>query len=209
MMPPSRAKHMSNSGAKRTRRGRRLSPAHRSNAGSACLRLLALSMIAALLTACASGGDSMLLLVDASKYQFLTCVQLAETTKKMSTRRQELEALIERAAQSPGGALVGAWRIRPSTPQLSRNCRCSPRRRTSRNATTRRRGAATPSSSDGFVLCWRRIEPHLAQAERVANDAQRRRCHGGGRNHRRQQGADQRIEHTCRDRDAGGQDGVL
>jgi hypothetical protein len=65
-------------------------------------------MIAALLTACASGGDSMLLLVDASKYQFLTCVQLAETTKKMSTRRQELEALIERAAQSPGGALVGA-----------------------------------------------------------------------------------------------------
>ena len=26
----------------------------------------------------------------------------------MSTRREELEALIERAAQSPGGALVGA-----------------------------------------------------------------------------------------------------
>jgi hypothetical protein len=65
-------------------------------------------MIAALLGGCASSGDSMLLLVDASKYQFHTCAQIAETTKKISTRRQELETLIERAAQSPGGALIGA-----------------------------------------------------------------------------------------------------
>jgi hypothetical protein len=65
-------------------------------------------MIAALLAGCASGGDSMLLLVDASKYQLHSCAQLAETTKRMSARRQELETLIERAAQSPGGAFIGA-----------------------------------------------------------------------------------------------------
>jgi hypothetical protein len=100
--------HMRNSGVKWSRRARRLSKARRSNAGSARVRFLALSMTAALLAGCASSGDSALLLVDASKYQLYSCAQLAEATKTMSTRRQELETLIERAAQSPGGAFVGA-----------------------------------------------------------------------------------------------------
>jgi hypothetical protein len=80
----------------------------RGGAGKARALRLAPLILAAMLGGCASGGDSMLLLVDASKYQPYNCAQIVEATKKMSARREELAALIERAAQSPGGTFVGA-----------------------------------------------------------------------------------------------------
>jgi hypothetical protein len=101
-------KHMRNLEVETTGRARRQSKASRSNAGNACVRRFSLLIMAALLGGCASDSDSMLLLVDASKYQPYSCAQIADATKKISTRRDELAALIERAAQSPGGTLVGA-----------------------------------------------------------------------------------------------------
>jgi len=61
---------------------------------------------------CAGGGDNMLLLVDGGKYQYHNCAQLAEVTKNMSKRRDELGSLIERAEQGAGGAFVSAMAYR-------------------------------------------------------------------------------------------------
>jgi hypothetical protein len=44
---------------------------------------------------------------DAGKYSFYNCDQLASAAKTQFAREQELKALIERAEQAPGGALVG------------------------------------------------------------------------------------------------------
>ena len=49
----------------------------------------------------------MLLLADPAKYQYHTCEQLATATKSVTTRRQELATLIERAEQGAAGAIVG------------------------------------------------------------------------------------------------------
>jgi hypothetical protein len=65
-------------------------------------------VLGAALTGCSSGDNRMLLLVDSGKYQYHNCAQIAATTKGITARRQELATLIERAAQSPGGVVVGA-----------------------------------------------------------------------------------------------------
>jgi hypothetical protein len=59
-------------------------------------------------TGCSTGGEGFLLLVDSGKYQYHSCEQIAAATKANTTRRQELATLIERAGQSPGGAVIGA-----------------------------------------------------------------------------------------------------
>ena len=50
----------------------------------------------------------MLLLADTGKYLYHTCDQLAGGIKGVIARREELANLMERAGQSPGGAVIGA-----------------------------------------------------------------------------------------------------
>jgi hypothetical protein len=92
-------------GVRRTRHG---ATAYRPGFGIARAGALAPLLAGALLAGCALGGDNLLLLVDAGKYQYHTCEQISTTAKGMAARRQELATLIERAEQSPGGVVVGA-----------------------------------------------------------------------------------------------------
>ena len=70
--------------------------------------LAGIVLAGALLAACSSGGEtSFSLFADPGKYQYYTCVQIATEMKNVSTREQELKALMDRAAQSTGGAAVG------------------------------------------------------------------------------------------------------
>jgi hypothetical protein len=61
-----------------------------------------------LLAACSSAGDtSFSLFAEPGKYQFYSCVQIAAETKGVTKHEQDLKALMDRAAQSTGGAAVG------------------------------------------------------------------------------------------------------
>jgi hypothetical protein len=70
--------------------------------------LVGIAFTGALLSACSSGGEtSFSLFAEPGKYLYYTCVQIAAETKGATKREQDLKALMDRAAQSTGGAAVG------------------------------------------------------------------------------------------------------
>jgi hypothetical protein len=89
----------------------RQGPTGRAIAAGRAPRVAALAGIVlagALLTACSSSGESSFsLFAEPGKYQFYSCVQIATETKNVTKREQDLKALMDRAAQSTGGAAVG------------------------------------------------------------------------------------------------------
>jgi hypothetical protein len=71
-------------------------------------RAAGIVLAGALLAACSSSSEtSFSLFADPGKYQFHTCVQLAAEQKTWSLRQHDLKVLIDKADQSPGGAVVG------------------------------------------------------------------------------------------------------
>jgi hypothetical protein len=65
-------------------------------------------VLCAVLSACSSSSDtSYSLFVDPGKYQYHSCAQIAGEMKSWSNREKELQALMDRAEQSTGGAAVG------------------------------------------------------------------------------------------------------
>jgi hypothetical protein len=65
-------------------------------------------VLCAVLSACSSTSDtSYSLFVDPGKYQYYNCAQIAGEMKNWSNREKELQALMDRAEQSAGGAAVG------------------------------------------------------------------------------------------------------
>jgi hypothetical protein len=70
--------------------------------------LAAVVLAGPLLAACSSSGEtSFSLFAEPGKYLYYTCVQIAAETKGAAKREQDLKALMDRAAQSTGGAAVG------------------------------------------------------------------------------------------------------
>jgi hypothetical protein len=70
--------------------------------------LVGIVLAGAALTACSSASEtSFSLFVDPGKYQYHSCAQIAGEMKNWSKREKELQALMDRAEQSAGGAAVG------------------------------------------------------------------------------------------------------
>jgi hypothetical protein len=70
--------------------------------------MVGIVLMGALSTACSSSSDtSFSLFVDPGKYQYHSCAQIAGEMKSWSNREKELQALMDRAEQSVGGAAVG------------------------------------------------------------------------------------------------------
>jgi hypothetical protein len=91
----------------RTRQGLPAEPAA-ANAARRAAALAGIVLAGPWLAACSSSGEtSFSLFADPGKYQYYTCVQISAEMKKVSAREQELKALMDRAAQSTGGAAVG------------------------------------------------------------------------------------------------------
>jgi hypothetical protein len=64
-----------------------------------------------ILSGCA-GNDSAALLIDPGRYELFKCDDLAARWKLVSARERELRALMDRASQSGGGAVVGSLAYR-------------------------------------------------------------------------------------------------
>jgi hypothetical protein len=92
------------SGARATRRGLARRLAH----GFAWLAALEL---ACALCGCA-GNDSGALLIDPGRYELFKCDDLATRWRLVSAREKELRALMDRASQTGGGAVVGSLAYR-------------------------------------------------------------------------------------------------
>jgi hypothetical protein len=68
---------------------------------------LAIALIAGAVSACSSAGNNPLtVFVDPGKYQYYSCEQIAANRKHWSTKEQELQALMDKAEQGAGGAIV-------------------------------------------------------------------------------------------------------
>jgi hypothetical protein len=90
-----------------TRQGQAAKPAAACRAPRAAT-LAGIVLAGGLLAACSSSGESSFsLFAEPGKYQYYTCVQIAAETKGATKREQDLRALMDRAAQSTGGAAVG------------------------------------------------------------------------------------------------------
>jgi hypothetical protein len=62
-----------------------------------------------------AGSEDMIgrVLVAPGDYQFYNCQQLASTAKSLGARMQELEQLMAKSSQGPGGGLVNAMAYKP------------------------------------------------------------------------------------------------
>jgi hypothetical protein len=66
-------------------------------------------LVAVWLGGCALATDDFApVFTDPSKFDFLPCPELAKREGALAKREQELRALMDKAAQSTGGAVVGA-----------------------------------------------------------------------------------------------------
>jgi hypothetical protein len=82
--------------------------ARRRGARAASLAAPGIVLAGAMLAGCSSSSDtSFSLFAEPGKYQYHTCVQIAAELKNWSRRQQDLKVLMDKAAQSPGGAAVG------------------------------------------------------------------------------------------------------
>jgi hypothetical protein len=63
-------------------------------------------LVAASLSACATGVSPLTIFADPGKYEFYNCEQLVGQRKQWSEREHELKQLMDKAEQSTGGALV-------------------------------------------------------------------------------------------------------
>jgi hypothetical protein len=61
-----------------------------------------------MLGGCASVDFGTSMLVSPGKYDIYTCKEIEERTKTVRAREQELQALMARSAQGPGGGLINA-----------------------------------------------------------------------------------------------------
>ena len=65
------------------------------------------------LSGCGLSGDGAgALFVDPGRYALYRCDDLATRRKQLITRENELRGLIERAGESPGGAVIGSFAYR-------------------------------------------------------------------------------------------------
>ena len=85
----------------------RMTAESRSGAGRGRLLLAAIGLVAgAVLAGCSTGGTVFTVFADPGKYQYYSCDQIAAQIKSWSTREQELRALMDKADQGAGGAVV-------------------------------------------------------------------------------------------------------
>ena len=80
--------------------------------GSACALPCGIVVLAALGLAGCAANDSAALLIDPGRYELFKCDDLAARWKLVSGREKELRALMDRASQTGGGAVVGALTYR-------------------------------------------------------------------------------------------------
>ena len=106
----------------------------------------ALSSLALLaLTGCGSDGAGAIF-VDPGRYTLYRCDDLAARRKVLMARESELRGLIERAGESPGGAVVGSFAYRSDYDTV-----LAEEKLLARNATEKNCSFAAPSQSDQTI----------------------------------------------------------
>lgn len=70
-------------------------------------------MLGAVLAGCGAGDGAGALLVDPGRYSAYHCNDLVARAKVLAAREKELRALMERADQGGGGAVIGSLAYRP------------------------------------------------------------------------------------------------
>jgi len=84
--------------------------------------VLAAALAATSLAGCATqGGGEGSFLVTPGKYDLYTCPQMAQQTSEMRVREKELNELIARAGDGPGGALASTLAYRTDYLQVRGN----------------------------------------------------------------------------------------
>jgi hypothetical protein len=63
-------------------------------------------LAALVLGGCAGLSDQFTVFADPGKYEYYSCDQITAQRKQLSTREQELRALMDKAGQETGGAIV-------------------------------------------------------------------------------------------------------
>ena len=95
--------------------------------------------------ACASAIESpFTVFADPGKYEWHSCEQLGPQRKYWETREQELKLLMDKAAQSTGGAAIIVVAYQGDTAPRAKNSRSSTRPRGPKNARCRATGRVTP-----------------------------------------------------------------
>ncbi len=80
---------------------------------------LALIALSALLGGCGMVGEGATnAVIEPGRYEYHNCDQLAATAQGLRGREQELIELMQRAAQSPGGEMIGAVSYRTELVQM-------------------------------------------------------------------------------------------
>ena len=76
-------------------------------------------LLSILLAGCGLAGEgATMAFVAPGKFDFYNCAQLEESGQGLQKREQELQELMQRAAQSPGGEFVGAVAYRTELLQM-------------------------------------------------------------------------------------------
>jgi len=96
--------------------------------------------------ACASAIESpFTVFADPGKYEWHSCEQLGPQRKYWETREQELKLLMDKAAQSTGGAAIIVVAYQGDTAPRAKNSRSSTRPHVPKNAKCRATGKVIPS----------------------------------------------------------------
>jgi hypothetical protein len=69
-------------------------------------RAAAMMLAAGVLAACSTGGTTFTIFADPGKYDYYSCEQISAQIKTWTDREQELRALMKKAEQGAGGAVV-------------------------------------------------------------------------------------------------------
>ena len=102
-----------------------------------------------LLAACGTAIQSpMTVFADPGKYEWHSCEQLGPQRKYWETREQELKLLMDKAAQSTGGAAIIVVAYQGDTAPRAKNSRSSTRPLAPKNAKCRTTGKVIPSFDD-------------------------------------------------------------
>jgi len=98
------------------------------------------------LTGCGMSDGAGALFVDPGRYTLYRCDDLAVRRKALLTRESELRGLIERAGESPGGAVVGSLAYRSDYDAV-----LAEEKLLARNAAEKNCSFASPSQSDQTI----------------------------------------------------------